>query len=73
MRKLLALLAVVALATFGLAASGGGDRYDGGDTTPVVQVWTDEPVRACIGSQYAGMKVQVDRFFAMGSGPIRRS
>ena len=43
----------------------------GGDATPVVQVWTDDPVRACIGSQYAGMKVLVDRFFAMGSGPIR--
>lgn len=43
----------------------------GDNTTPAVQVWTDDPVRACIGSQYAGMKVLVDRFFAMGSGPVR--
>jgi methenyltetrahydromethanopterin cyclohydrolase len=42
-----------------------------GDGGPLVQVWTDDPVRACMASQYAGMKVQVDRFFAMGSGPIR--
>lgn len=33
MRKLLALLAVVALASLGLAACGGDDDDDGGDTT----------------------------------------
>ena len=42
-----------------------------GDGGPLVQVWTDDPLRACMASQYAGMKVQVDRFFAMGSGPMR--
>jgi methenyltetrahydromethanopterin cyclohydrolase len=38
---------------------------------PAVQVTTDDPVRACLASQYAGWQVQVERFFAMGSGPMR--
>jgi len=38
---------------------------------PAVQVTTDDPVRACLASQYAGWQVQVDKFFAMGSGPMR--
>ncbi len=38
---------------------------------PAVQVTTDEPVRACLASQYAGMPVNVGSFFAMGSGPLR--
>src|SRR5262245_11882587 len=35
---------------------------------PVVQVHSDDPVRACMASQYAGWQVQVGKFFAMGSG-----
>lgn len=42
-----------------------------GDLGPVVQVWTDDPVRACLGSQYAGWQVKGEHFFAMGSGPMR--
>ncbi len=38
---------------------------------PAVQVITDDPVRACLASQYAGWQIQVDQFFAMGSGPMR--
>lgn len=38
---------------------------------PAVQVRTDDPVRACLGSQYAGWQVKADKFFAMGSGPMR--
>jgi methenyltetrahydromethanopterin cyclohydrolase len=38
---------------------------------PVVQVATDAPVLACMASQYAGWKVSVGKFFAMGSGPMR--
>lgn len=41
------------------------------DDEPTVQVWTDEPVRACLGSQYAGWQIKAERFFAMGSGPMR--
>ena len=36
-----------------------------------VTVYTDHPVVACLGSQYAGWQISVDDFFAMGSGPMR--
>lgn len=36
-----------------------------------VFVKTDDPLAACLGSQYAGWPVQTDDFFAMGSGPMR--
>jgi len=36
-----------------------------------VSVYTDHPVAACLGSQYAGWQVKADEFFAMGSGPMR--
>jgi methenyltetrahydromethanopterin cyclohydrolase len=35
------------------------------------RVVTDHPLAACIGSQYAGWKIQVGKFFGMGSGPAR--
>ena len=38
---------------------------------PLLQVTTDSPVSACMASQYAGWPVQLDKFFAMGSGPMR--
>ena len=38
---------------------------------PAVQVTTDDPVRACLASQYAGWQVKAGGFFAMGSGPMR--
>jgi methenyltetrahydromethanopterin cyclohydrolase len=38
---------------------------------PVVQVASDDPVLACMASQYAGWQISVGRFFAMGSGPMR--
>jgi methenyltetrahydromethanopterin cyclohydrolase len=38
---------------------------------PAVQVITDDPVRACLASQYAGWQVSAGKFFAMGSGPMR--
>lgn len=39
-----------------------------------VQVYTDQPVAACMASQYAGWQIAGDKptkFFAMGSGPMR--
>jgi len=36
-----------------------------------VQVATDDPAHACMAAQYAGWPVQKDKFFAMGSGPMR--
>jgi methenyltetrahydromethanopterin cyclohydrolase len=38
---------------------------------PQVQVVSDDPVRACMASQYAGWQVAVGKYFAMGSGPMR--
>jgi len=35
------------------------------------RVVTDHPLAACIGSQYAGWKIEAGKFFAMGSGPAR--
>jgi methenyltetrahydromethanopterin cyclohydrolase len=38
---------------------------------PGVTVWTDHPAVSCMASQYAGWAIAVDKFFAMGSGPLR--
>lgn len=35
------------------------------------RVTVDAPLYACMASQYAGWKIQVQKFFAMGSGPAR--
>ena len=43
----------------------------GGRPASMVQVTTDHPVEACLGSQYAGWAVSEGKFFAMGSGPMR--
>ncbi|MBM4074377.1 MAG: methenyltetrahydromethanopterin cyclohydrolase [Planctomycetes bacterium] len=36
-----------------------------------VSIDTDFPVAACLFSQYAGWQINVEKFFAMGSGPMR--
>ena len=38
---------------------------------PAVQVATDHPIAACMASQYAGWQIAAEKFFAMGSGPMR--
>lgn len=38
---------------------------------PFVQVRTDQPLAACMASQYAGWQISGEKFFAMGSGPMR--
>lgn len=38
---------------------------------PVVIIRTDQPVLACMASQYAGWQITGEKFFAMGSGPMR--
>ena len=43
----------------------------GGETWAGVQVWTDHPAVSCMASQYAGWAIHVDKYFAMGSGPLR--
>ena len=42
-----------------------------GHMGPTISVTTDAPVLACLGSQYAGWQVKTNKFFAMGSGPMR--
>lgn len=39
--------------------------------TPCIQVRTDDPVRGCLASQYAGWQVKTGNYFAMASGPMR--
>jgi methenyltetrahydromethanopterin cyclohydrolase len=36
-----------------------------------IQVVTDHPIPACLASQYAGWQLQVEKWFGMGSGPMR--
>jgi len=38
---------------------------------PAVELTTDHPVIACMASQFAGWRIKVGKFFAMGSGPAR--
>ncbi len=38
---------------------------------PGVTVRTDHPVAACMASQYAGWRIALEGYFAMGSGPMR--
>jgi methenyltetrahydromethanopterin cyclohydrolase len=42
-----------------------------GEKGPMVQVFSDHPVSACLASQYAGWQISVEKYFAMGSGPFR--
>jgi methenyltetrahydromethanopterin cyclohydrolase len=43
----------------------------GGNLAALIQVVTDHPVQACLASQYAGWALKDEKFFAMGSGPMR--
>jgi methenyltetrahydromethanopterin cyclohydrolase len=40
-------------------------------TTQDVSVATKAPIAACMASQYAGWAIKAEKFFAMGSGPMR--
>lgn len=42
-----------------------------GVACPQVVVSSDAPIGACMASQYAGWQINVGKFFAMGSGPMR--
>lgn len=42
-----------------------------GSPWPRVSVATDHPVEACLFSQYAGWQISVEKYFGMGSGPMR--
>jgi methenyltetrahydromethanopterin cyclohydrolase len=38
---------------------------------PAIAVEVSQPIAACMASQYAGWQIKADKFFAMGSGPMR--
>jgi methenyltetrahydromethanopterin cyclohydrolase len=40
-------------------------------TWPGLSVSVDDPAAACLGSQYAGWKLEHEKFFALASGPAR--
>jgi methenyltetrahydromethanopterin cyclohydrolase len=63
------LLAEVCLAGYGRVSivPGRSDLWTG----PSIAVATDHPVAACMASQYAGWQISSEKFFAMGSGPMR--
>ncbi len=59
------------LADLCLSHRGTATVTSGADGQPTVEVTTDDPVTACLQSQYAGWRISVDNYFAMGSGPMR--
>lgn len=63
------LLAEICLAGLGDVAIVPGDPQV--HVGPAVSVFTDHPVAACMASQYAGWQITGEKFFAMGSGPMR--
>jgi len=63
------LLAEVCLAGLGTVALFPSDPAVW--TGRAVEVATDDPVAACMASQYAGWELKSEKFFAMGSGPMR--
>ena len=62
-------MAEICLAGHGEVTLHPGSDSDGSQM--LVSVTTDHPVAACMASQYAGWQISVDKYFAMGSGPMR--
>ncbi len=63
------ILSNVCMSGLGTASITSGE-IDGA-VWPHVQIHTDAPTEACLLSQYAGWHIAVDKFFGMGSGPMR--
>jgi methenyltetrahydromethanopterin cyclohydrolase len=63
------MLAEICMAGLGHAQiiPGDADVWSGA----AVMVTTDRPVAACMASQYAGWQISGEKYFAMGSGPMR--
>lgn len=64
-------LALAEICMGGLGDVGTTTVRIGEQTWPGVLVTTDHPAVSCMASQYAGWAISVDKFFAMGSGPLR--
>ena len=69
--SLAAGLALAEVCTAGLAEIHIHPGELGGIPWPQIFVTTDSPVEACLLSQYAGWRISVGKYFAMGSGPMR--
>lgn len=59
------------ICTAGLADASVVPGQLAGTAWPQVVVRTDQPLEACLFSQYAGWAINVDGYFGMGSGPMR--
>ncbi|HET7599375.1 MAG TPA: methenyltetrahydromethanopterin cyclohydrolase [Gemmatimonadales bacterium] len=64
-------LALAEICMGGLGSVAYAPAQVGDETWPGVVVWTDHPAVSCMASQYAGWAISVDKYFAMGSGPLR--
>jgi methenyltetrahydromethanopterin cyclohydrolase len=64
-------LALAEICMGGLGNVAYGPVQVGARSWPGLTVWTDHPAVSCMASQYAGWAISVDKFFAMGSGPLR--
>jgi methenyltetrahydromethanopterin cyclohydrolase len=64
--RLVAEICLAGLGEVSIAASRGGEV-----PWPFVTIRTDQPLLACMASQYAGWQISSEKFFAMGSGPMR--
>lgn len=64
-------VALAAICMSGLADISVSPGMIGDIGWPYIAVETDSPVAACLFSQYAGWQINVGKFFAMGSGPMR--
>jgi methenyltetrahydromethanopterin cyclohydrolase len=64
-------LALAEICMGGLGSIGYTPVQIGDASWPGLTVWTDHPAVACMASQYAGWAISVEKFFAMGSGPLR--
>jgi methenyltetrahydromethanopterin cyclohydrolase len=64
-------LALSRICMGGLGQVACGPLQIGSQSYPGIIVWTDHPAVSCMASQYAGWSISVDKFFAMGSGPLR--
>jgi len=59
------------ICTGGLAEAVLGTVNLSGLTLPSIHVASDHPLVALLGSQFAGWRISVEKYFAMGSGPAR--
>ena len=64
-------LALAEICTGGLSDIAFSTARIGEQSWPAVLVTTDHPAVSCMASQYAGWSISVEKFFAMGSGPLR--